>query len=166
MPPTEPIEATFTSSTPPGESAPASGFTRPRVLGAARTLNAAVVGLAGAIETAGLASGFRTEFVDSWRAWAGSWLAYCASLERSLFKLEETAAEVVRQAGWLQQWREALRAELAATGSAGVTIGASAEHQKREGWPLWAVACAGGGIVFGAYKGVQWLMSNWAEERR
>ena len=173
------IDASFTEEMPAPAEAPetpppvqAIPLTRTAILEAARSLNSAAMGTAAWIESHCMSGHIRPLFIDSWRKWHGGLLSFTAAFERLPMNLVDAQRTVARQQELLEQWRAGARGEVAAMG--GAEVGAAPQVVQQHGaqpvvkpqgvvntLPFWAKLALGGGLIYGAVRGADWLVRQW-----
>jgi hypothetical protein len=133
------------------------------VLRCARSIQAQVVGMAGAIETVAFTPGrVRPEFLNAWHKWCGDYLENVSRLERELWKAQAEAQKLAGYAKRRDEWRQAIAAELGQTATAGAVKSTQDEPKKGtwaapRSWPVWIWAPVGLGACVSAYFSVRWL---------
>ena len=169
------VEYTVAPPDPPAPSVeprPIDGpapLTRSDVLRCSRAIQAQVVGMSGAIETAAFTPGrVRPEFLNAWHAWAGDFLANCARLERELWKMQAEAQKLAGYAARRDEWRAGIAAEL---GRSVATVGAQETPKPApepwssapRKWPWFIWMPVGAGSLFAAYISVRWVFRKCME---
>jgi hypothetical protein len=144
-------------------------LTRADVLTQVRILATQVNAFGVLVEQAARNARMRTEFVDAWRRWAGSFVGWHIALERTPFHPEVAVPMLRQREGMLKTWRQGLDTEMGQAQQAGVGVAqpapASEPVPEKKGIlstiPYWVLIPAGIGVAVGGYYGMRWVFRQW-----
>lgn len=158
----------YTESVAPPQEDRASVLTKVRIIAAQAQ------GLAGAIEQAAMSPRMRTEFIDAWRRWYGSFLGWQLALERLPFHVEDVLPMLRQRESMIKTWRHGFAVEMGTGAGVGSTQTAAvapaavqpvASAEKKPGIlstvPWYILIPAGIGAGVGVYFGFRWIFKQW-----